>query len=122
MQSVYPILFKLITQNYHQDLFISKGKSYNEIKEKENSLAIIFSEDIIEFFSTISKFQFEGISIHFDELAPLNKEQLNLLILGEFWLYGDGDKIVYNSEDHKVYSFAHEYRPPQLIKIADSLK
>ncbi|MGM5631132.1 hypothetical protein O2K51_09530 [Apibacter raozihei] len=103
-------------------MFISKGKSYNEIKEKENSLAIIFSEDIIEFFSTISKFQFEGISIHFDELAPLNKEQLNLLILGEFWLYGDGDKIVYNSEDHKVYSFAHEYRPPQLIKIADSLK
>lgn len=117
----YPKFFKQLLKTFDTSHTIEKGKALSEIAEKELFLSITFSPEMITFFSAISKLSLEGIDIDFDTLSIDIFESKNFLVLGEFWYYGDGDLLLYDLANHQLFSYAHEYQPPKLIQLANSL-
>lgn len=117
----YPRFFKQLLKSFDTSNTIEKGKTLSEISAKELSLSITFSPEMITFFSAISKLSLEGIEIDFNTLSIEVFEGKSFLVLGEFWYYGDGDLLLYDLTDHQLFSFAHEYHPPKLIQLANSL-
>ncbi|MGH1519818.1 hypothetical protein [Chryseobacterium sp. JK1] len=121
LKTVYPKFFKQLTRSYSNSDHIEKGVEARIIKEKEQELSVTFSDEMIIFYQNISKLQLEGIEIDFTELSIETIQKKNYLFLGEFWLYGDGDHLLYNTENQSVYILAHENSPPKMIKISNSL-
>jgi hypothetical protein len=117
----YPGFFKQLQKCFDTSNTIEKGRTLSEISEKELFLSIIFSPELITFFSAISKLRLEGIDIDFDTLSIEVFEEKNFLVLGEFWYYGDGDLLLYDLTNQQLFSYAHEYQPPKLIRLANSL-
>lgn len=91
------------------------------IHSKEKELSIQLPEDLIAWYHNVSILKLEGIEIDFQELSTETIQKKQYLVLGEFWLYGDGDQLLYSLENQTIYSFAHEHSPPKIIKIANSL-
>ncbi|MFZ4930410.1 hypothetical protein [Chryseobacterium sp. Mn2064] len=121
LKTVYPKFFKQLTRSYSNSDHIEKGVEGETIKKKEQDLSITFSDEIIIFYQSISKLQMEGIAIDFAELSTETIQNKNYLFMGEFWLHGDGDHVLYNTENQNVYVLAHENNPPKMIKISNSL-
>ncbi|RQO36674.1 hypothetical protein DBR39_16475 [Chryseobacterium sp. KBW03] len=96
------------------------GVQPDMIKAKEKELSIQLTDELSIFFQNISKLILEGVEINFTELADETIQKKQYLTLGEFWLYGDGDQLLYNLENHHIYIFAHENQPPKAIKVANS--
>ncbi|MFP3597660.1 hypothetical protein [Chryseobacterium sp. SIMBA_029] len=117
----YPRFFKQLLKSFDTSNTIEKGKTLSEISEKELFLSITFSPEIITFFSAISKLSLEGIEIDFDTLSIEVFEDKSFLMLGEFWYYGDGDLLLYDLANHKLFSYAHEHQPPKLVQLANSV-
>ena len=121
LKEIYPKFFKQLTQSYSNSDNIEKGVEAETIKNKEKELSVPLPDEIITFYQNISKLQLEGIEIDFTELSLETIQKKNYLFLGEFWIYGDGDHLLYHTETQKVYIFAHENQPPKMIKISNSL-
>ena len=121
LKESYPKLLKQLTKSFDEYTEINIGKSINEIENKENELSINFSNELKKFFNEISSFEFEGITINFNDLDKQLFGKKEFLILGEFWKYGDGDKLLYDIEEQSVLVFAHEYNPPKIILQAKNM-
>ena len=122
IKKIYPKFFKQLSKSYGDSDTIEQGKNINALTNKEKEFSIKLSEDLTEFFRNISKLEFEGLSISFDEL---NLEIINdkkYLSLGEYWKYGDGDKLLYDVETNNILVFAHELNPPKIVKLTNTLK
>jgi len=117
----YPRFFKQLQKCFDTTNTIEKGKTFSEISEKELFLNITFSPELITFFSAISKLSLEGIEIDFGTLSVEVFEEKSFLVLGEFWYYGDGDSLLYDLNHQQLFSYAHEYQPPKLIQLANSV-
>ncbi len=48
-------------------------------------------------------------------------EEKEFLILGEFWQYGDGDKLLYDIDKKRIVVFAQEYEQPKIIQPAQTM-
>ena len=121
LKSVYPKFFNQLTKSYSNSDIIAPGKELSIIKHKEQELSVKLPQDLATFYDNISKLVFEGISIDFEELEIEIIDQDQYLALGEFWIYGDGDKLLYNLENRAISILAHEYRSPKTIKVADTM-
>lgn len=121
LEEAYPRFFRQLQKNFDTSNTIEKGKTQSEISQKEIALSITFSPELIAFFSAVSKLQLEGITIDFDELSIETFDKKTFLVLGEFWYYGDGDLLLYDPENHHLFSYAHEYRPSKIIKLASGM-
>lgn len=121
LEENYPRFFRQLQKEFDTSNIIEKGKTQSEISQKEIALSISFSPELITFFSAVSKLQLEGITIDFDELSIETFDKKPFLILGEFWYYGDGDLLLYDPENHHLFSYAHEYRPSKIIKLASGM-
>lgn len=122
LQEAYPRFFKQLTKSYSNSNIIEKGVSQKLIEDIEKELSVKFSENLKEFFLQISKFQFESIFIYFDDLYTETINKKKYVVLGEFWKYGDGDKLLYDVENHGVFVLAHEFSPPKIIKQSNTFK
>lgn len=120
LKNIYPKFFKQLTKSYSDSDCIEAGVQTDMIKAKEKELSIQLTDELSTFFQNISKLTLEGIEIDFTELADETIQKKQYLILGEFWLYGDGDQLLYNLENHHIYIFAHENQSPKAIKVASS--
>ncbi len=107
LKDIFPKLFKQLTKSFDEYTIIKNEINLKDINNKEKEFNISMSEDLKNFFVNISTFEFEAINIEFKdiELETFNKKEY--LILGEFWKYGDGDKLLYNIENHSIYVYAH---------------
>ncbi|MBK8804026.1 MAG: SMI1/KNR4 family protein [Fibrobacteres bacterium] len=118
---VYPKLSKLLAKSSGGNLKIDEGKSIAQIQNKEEALSLKFSDELKLFFTHFSRFEFEGIKINFDHLEKGVFNENDFLILGEFWQYGDGDKLLCEITKQYIAIFAHEYNPPKIIWQAQSM-
>lgn len=120
LKNIYPKFFRQLTKSYSNSDVIEKGQEHEVIQSKEKELSIQLPEDLVTWYQNVSTLQLEGIDIDFKELTIETIQKKQYLTLGEFWLYGDGDQLLYNLENHNIYIFAHENQPPKTIKIANS--
>ncbi|WP_027386247.1 SMI1/KNR4 family protein [Chryseobacterium gregarium] len=117
----YPRFFRQLIKSYGNADGIEKGVNREAIQHKEKELSIKLPEDLIAWNLNVSCLKFEGVYIDFKELTIETVQKRQYLVLGEFWLSGDGDELLYSLENHSIYILAHGYRPPKAIKTANSL-
>lgn len=120
LKDTYPKFFKQLTKSYSNSDVIEAGEKQEAIQNTEKELSIQLPEDLTTWYQNVSILRLEGIDIDFKELTIETIQKKQYLILGEFWLYGDGDQLLYNLENKSIYIFAHENQPPKAIKTANS--
>ena len=122
LKEIYPKFFKQLSQSYSNSDTIEQGKNIDTITNKEKEFSIKFPEDLTEFYRNISKLEFEGLSIDFDELSLEIINDKKYLVLGEYWKYGDGDKLLCDVESYNILVFAHEFNLQKIIKQTNTFR
>lgn len=121
LEDLYPKFFKQLQKSFDTSNTIEKGKPQSEVFRKEQALSLTFSTELNTFFLNISKLVFEGITIDFDDIYVENFDNKDFLVLGEFWLHGDGDLLLYDLTTTNFFSYAHEYSPPKIIALSKTM-
>lgn len=121
LKESFPKFHKQLLKSYHEGDRIEQGVGLSELEKRARQRSITFPDDLTLFFRNISLLKFEGLSISFEELELATEYGDNLLLLGEYWNYGDGDKLLYDLKTDNVFVFAHEFKPPKLMKQASSM-
>ena len=119
--AVYPKLTKQVLKDFDEYNVITAGIPLAEITQKSQDLGVTFSEELTLFFQHIGELRLEGVEIRFADLYTDAFNGKDYLVLGEFWKYGDGDKLLYAPDTQQILCFAHEYAKPKVIKQADTM-
>ena len=121
LSAVYPKLTKQVLKDFDEYNVVTAGIPLAEITQKSQNLGVAFSEELTLFFQHIGELRLEGVEIRFTDLYTDAFNGKDYLVLGEFWKYGDGDKLLYTSDTQQIFCFAHEYAKPKVIKQADTM-
>ena len=121
LSAVYPKLTKQILKDFDEYNVVTAGIPLAEITQKSQDLGVTFSEELTLFFQHIGELRLEGVEIRFADLYTDVFNGKDYLVLGEFWKYGDGDKLLYAPDTQEIFCFAHEYAKPKVIKQADTM-
>ena len=121
LSAVYPQLTKQVLQDFDEYNVVPAGILLAEITQKSQDLGVTFSEELTLFFQHIGELRLEGVEIRFADLYTDVFNGKDYLVLGEFWKYGDGDKLLYAPDTQEIFCFAHEYAKPKVIKQADTM-
>ena len=121
LSAVYPKLTKQILKDFDEYNVVTAGIPLAEITQKSQDLGVAFSEELNFFFQHIGELKLEGVEIRFTDLYTDAFNGKEYLVLGEFWKYGDGDKLLYAPDTQQILCFAHEYAKPKVIKQADTM-
>jgi len=121
LSAVYPKLTKQVLKDFDEYNVVTAGIPLAEITQKSQDLGVAFSEELTLFFQHIGELRLEGVEIRFTDLYTDAFNGKDYLVLGEFWKYGDGDKLLYAPDTQQIFCFAHEYAKPKVIKQADTM-
>ncbi|SFN56927.1 hypothetical protein SAMN05421594_3286 [Chryseobacterium oleae] len=121
LKDSYPKFFRQLTKSYSNSDIIEAGVQQEFIHNKEKELSIKLPDDLIIWYRNVSVLKLEGLEMDCNELTVETIQKKQYLVLGEFWMYGDGDQLLYSLENQNMYVLAHENAPPKVIKIANSL-
>ena len=121
LSAVYPKLTKQVLKDFDEYNVFTAGIPLAEITQKSQDLGVTFSEELTLFFQHIGELKLEGVEIRFTDLYTDAFNGKDYLVLGEFWKYGDGDKLLYAPDTQEIFCFAHEYAKPKVIKHADTM-
>ncbi|WP_311335315.1 hypothetical protein [Capnocytophaga sputigena] len=121
LSAVYPKLTKQVLKDFDEYNVVTAGIPLAEIAQKSQDLGVTFSEKLTLFFQHIGELRLEGVEIRFADLYTDVFNGKDYLVLGEFWKYGDGDKLLYAPDTQEIFCFAHEYAKPKVIKQADTM-
>ncbi|WP_314270442.1 hypothetical protein [Capnocytophaga sputigena] len=121
LSAVYPKLTKQVLKDFDEYNVVTAGIPLAEINQKSQDLGVVFSEELSLFFQHIGELRLEGVEIRFTDLYTDVFNDKDYLVLGEFWKYGDGDKLLYAPDTQQIFCFAHEYAKPKVIKQADTM-
>ena len=121
LSAVYPKLTKQILKDFDEYNVVTAGIPLAEITQKSEDLGVVFSEELSLFFQHIGELRLEGVEIRFADIYTDAFNGKDYLVLGEFWKYGDGDKLLYAPDTQEIFCFAHEYAKPKVIKQADTM-
>ena len=121
LSAVYPKLTKQVLKDFDEYNVVTAGIPLAEITQKSQDLGVAFSEELTLFFQHIGELKLEGVEIRFTDLYTDVFNGKDYLVLGEFWKYGDGDKLLYAPDTQQIFCFAHEYAKPKVIKQADTM-
>ena len=121
LSAVYPKLTKQILKDFDEYNVVTAGIPLAEITQKSQDLGIALSEELTLFFQHIGELRLEGVEIRFTDIYTDVFNGKDYLVLGEFWKYGDGDKLLYAPDTQQILCFAHEYAKPKVIKQADTM-
>lgn len=119
--AVYPKLTKQVLKDFDEYNVVTAGIPLAEITQKSEDLGVVFSEELSLFFQHIGELRLEGVEIRFADIYTDAFNGKDYLVLGEFWKYGDGDKLLYAPDTQEIFCFAHEYAKPKVIKQADTM-
>ena len=119
--AVYPKLTKQVLKDFDEYNVVTAGIPLAEITQKSQDLGVTFSEELTLFFQHIGELRLEGVEIRFADLYTDVFNGKDYLVLGEFWKYGDGDKLLYAPDTQQILCFAHEYAKSKVIKQADTM-
>lgn len=121
LADLYPKFFRQLQKSFDTSNAIEKGKAPSEIAQKELALSLTFPQDLNAFFLNISTLKLEGINIDFEQIAVETFDEKQFLVLGEFWIHGDGDLLLYDPTTANCFSYAHEYSPPKIIALSKTM-
>ena len=121
LSAVYPKLTKQVLKDFDEYNVVTAGIPLAEITQKSQDLGVTFSEELTLFFQHIGELRLEGVEVRFTDLYTDVFNGKDYLVLGEFWKYGDGDKLLYAPDTQQIFCFAHEYAKPKVIKQADTM-
>ena len=121
LSAVYPKLTKQVLKDFDEYNVVTAGIPLAEITQKSQDLGIALSEELTLFFQHIGELRLEGVEIRFADIYTDAFNGKDYLVLGEFWKYGDGDKLLYAPDTQEIFCFAHEYAKPKVIKQADTM-
>ena len=121
LSAVYPKLTKQVLKDFDEYNVVTAGIPLAEITQKSQDLGLAFSEELTLFFQHIGELRLEGVEIRFTDLYTDVLNGKDYLVLGEFWKYGDGDKLLYVPDTQQIFCFAHKYAKPKVIKQADTM-
>ena len=121
LSAVYPKLTKQVLKDFDEYNVVTAGIPLAEITQKSQELGVAFSEELTLFFQHIGELKLEGVEIRFADIYTDAFNGKDYLVLGEFWKYGDGDKLLYAPDTQQIFCFAHEYARPKVIKQADTM-
>ena len=121
LSAIYPKLTKQVLKDFDEYNVVTAGIPLAEIAQKSQDLGVTFSEKLTLFFQHIGELRLEGVEIRFADLYTDVFNGKDYLVLGEFWKYGDGDKLLYALDTQEIFCFAHEYAKPKVIKQADTM-
>ena len=121
LSAVYPKLTKQVLKDFDEYNVVTVGIPLAEITQKSQELGVAFSEELTLFFQHRGELRLEGVEIRFTDLYTDVFNGKDYLVLGEFWKYGDGDKLLYAPDTQQIFCFAHEYAKPKVIKQADTM-
>ena len=121
LSAVYPKLTKQVLKDFDEYNVVTAGIPLAEITQKSQDLGVTFSEELTLFFQHIGELRLEGVEIRFTDLYTDAFNGKDYLVLGEFWKYGDGNKLLYAPDTQEIFCFAHEYAKPKVIKQADTM-
>ena len=121
LSAVYPKLTKQVLKDFDEYNVVTAGIPLAEITQKSQELGVAFSEELSLFFQHIGELRLEGVEIRFTDLYTDTFKGKDYLVLGEFWKYGDGDKLLYAPDTQQIFCFAHEYARLKVIKQADTM-
>ena len=121
LSAVYPKLTKQVLKDFDEYNVVTAGIPLAEITQKSQDLGIALSEELTLFFQHIGELRLEGVEIRFTDLYTDVFNGKDYLVLGEFWKYGDGDKLLYAPDTQQIFCFAHEYAKPKVIKQAETM-
>ena len=121
LSAVYPKLTKQVLKDFDEYNVVTAGIPLAEITQKSQELGVAFSEELTLFFQHIGELRLEGVEIRFTDLYTDVFNGKDYLVLGEFWKYGDGDKLLYAPDTQEIFCFAHEYAKLKVIKQADTM-
>ena len=121
LSAVYPKLTKQVLKDFDEYNVVTAGIPLAEITQKSQDLGVTFSEELTLFFQHIGELKLEGVEILFTDLYTDVFNGKDYLVLGEFWKYSDGDKLLYAPDTQQIFCFAHEYAKPKVIKQADTM-
>ena len=121
LSAVYPKLTKQVLKDFDEYNVVTAGIPLAEIAQKSQDLGVTFSEKLTLFFQHIGELRLEGVEIRFADIYTDAFNGKDYLVLGEFWKYGDGDKLLYAPDTQEIFCFAHEYAKPKVIKQADTM-
>ena len=121
LSAVYPKLTKQVLKDFDEYNVVTAGIPLAEITQKSQDLGVAFSEELTLFFQHIGELRLEGVEIRFTDLYTDTFNGKDYLVLGEFWKYGDGDKLLYVPDNQQIFCFSHEYAKPKVIKQADTM-
>ena len=121
LSAVYPKLTKQVLKDFDEYNVVTAGIPLVEITQKSQDLGVTFSEELTLFFQHIGELRLEGVEIRFTDIYTDAFNGKDYLVLGEFWKYGDGDKLLYAPDTQEIFCFAHEYAKPKVIKQADTM-
>jgi len=119
--AVYPKLTKQVLKDFDEYNVVTAGIPLVEITQKSQELGVAFSEELSLFFQHIGELSLEGVEICFTDIYTDAFKGKEYLVLGEFWKYGDGDKLLYAPDTQEIFCFAHEYAKLKVIKQADTM-
>lgn len=121
LKPLYPKFYKQLLKTFDTSDEIIKGHTEARLTAKEQELSVKFSNDLSACFQLISRLSLEGMIIDFDQLSQEILNDKTYLVLGEFWSHGDGDLLLYDPLTGNIAVYGHEYGPPKIIKLADTM-
>lgn len=115
--TLYPQFYNLVKE--YPDFKVDAPLAKNEIDAIEKKLEINLDSYLRNFFMACSGMKMNGLSIKANELGPIVMPDSEALVIGEFYLYHPGDRLLMLPEDSSIYYL--EQRNGAITKMARNL-
>lgn len=101
------------------DLNVAPGLSSEELAALEKKLEFTFSKELREFLAHCAALSMAGLSVKAAEFGPIVMPGSEALVIGEFYLYNPGDRLLMLADDPAVYYL--EQRNGAITKMGEGV-
>lgn len=102
-----------------EELNVAPGLGAEEITSLEKKLEFTFSRELREFLGHCAALSMAGLSVKAAEFGPIVMPGSEALVIGEFYLYNPGDRLLMLAGDPAVYYL--EQRNGAITKMAGGI-
>lgn len=117
LQALLPEFYAAVGE--FEDLKVAPGLGPEEIAGLEKKLEFTFSRELREFLGHCAALSMAGLSVKAAEFGPIVMPGSEALVIGEFYLYNPGDRLLMLADDPAVYYL--EQRNGAITKMADGI-
>ena len=114
---LYPLFYEKVKD--FPDFQLEQGLSSEDLDEIEKKLDIKIEERLRELFNISASLKMNGLAIKARELGPIVMPSSEALVIGEFYLYHPGDRLLMLPNDSSIYYL--EQRNGAITKLARNL-